>query len=65
MNVLAVGHEVVAAAPPWGWHAPWWPVFPVFWVLVWAGVATLAVRAVQAGADLLLMPPNYSAAYDG
>ncbi|MEU1876637.1 hypothetical protein ABZ470_04940 [Streptosporangium sp. NPDC020072] len=49
MNVLAVGHEVVAAAPPWGWHMPWWPVFPVFWVLVWAGVATLVVRARRRG----------------
>ncbi|MER7131145.1 SHOCT domain-containing protein [Streptosporangium saharense] len=37
MNVLAVG------------HAPWWPVFPLFWVLVWAGVATLVVRARRHG----------------
>ncbi|MBB4914356.1 beta-N-acetylhexosaminidase [Streptosporangium saharense] len=29
------------------------------------GDAQVAVRAVQAGADILLMPPNYSAAYDG
>jgi putative membrane protein len=37
MAVGTVGH--------WGWGAgPWWPIFPIFWVLFWGALIFVVFR---------------------
>ena len=37
MAVMTMAAEVIAHAGPAG-AGPWWPIFPLFWVLVWGAV---------------------------
>jgi putative membrane protein len=41
MAVLTMATEVLEHGADWG-PGPWWPIFPLFWVLVW-GVLIFAV----------------------
>jgi len=42
MTVMVAG-EVLANSAEWG-PGGWWPIFPIFWLLVLAGVVFFLVR---------------------
>ncbi len=46
MTVLSTAALIAAA--PWG-PGPWWPVFPLFWLVVWATVLFVAIRFWRGG----------------
>lgn len=47
MSVMTMATELLARGAEWG-PGPWWPVFPLFWVLV-LGVVILAVVRLRRG----------------
>jgi putative membrane protein len=48
MSVITTATEVLAHGADWG-PGPWWPIFPLFWVLLW-GVVIFAVFRFRRGA---------------
>ena len=47
MAVMTTATQVLAHSTDWG-PGPWWPLFPLFWVLVW-GVVIFAVFRFRRG----------------
>lgn len=47
MTVITAATEVLAHGADWG-YGPWWPIFPLFWILVW-GVVIFAVFRFRRG----------------
>lgn len=47
----------------WGGGGPgiWWPIFPIFWALVWAGIITAAVLFFRRRRRWLASAPRRSA----
>ena len=41
MAVMTIAAELLARGGEWG-PGPWWPIFPLFWILFW-GVALFAL----------------------
>ncbi len=40
LAALALGEHAHA----WG-HGPWWPIFPIFWILFWVTIVFFVFRA--------------------
>lgn len=47
MTVMTTAAQMLAHADGWG-PGPWWPIFPLFWVLFW-GVVIFAVFRLRRG----------------
>lgn len=41
--LIATATEMVGHGAGWG-AGPWWPIFPLFWVLLWGAVIFAIVR---------------------
>ena len=41
--MIAIASEMVGHGPGWGPGA-WWPIFPLFWVLIWGAVIFAVFR---------------------
>ena len=49
MNVMTMAGEVLANGTGWG-PGGWWPIFPIFWLLLWGTVIFFSSVAVATGA---------------
>ena len=50
MTVIMMAADVVAHGAGWGGPGPWWPIFPIFWLLLLGGVIFALFRFRRGGA---------------